>query len=142
MTQTPLSIRSAAALCGRIRERRKQLGLTQATVAGYAGVSERLLVELENGRTSVSLSRLIALLNLLNIRIQVDSQPLAQAGTAVKRARKALNLTQVDCAGFLGIGVSTLKAIENNHPGVSLEKLFTVTQGLALGWRPIDEQGP
>lgn len=141
MAQTPLSIRSATSLCRLIRERRKQLGLAQATVAGYAGVSERLLVELENGRTSVSLSRLIALLNLLNVRIQIGSLPLARAGVAVKRARKALNLTQIDCAGFLGVSVSTLKAIEKDDPGVSLEKLFTVTQGLALGWRLIDEQG-
>ena len=139
MAQTH-SIDSATSLCRVILERRKQLGLTQAAVAGYAGVSERLLVELENGRTSVSLSRVIALLNLLNIRIHVGSQPLARAGDAVKQARKALKLTQTDCAGFLGVSVSTLKAIERNHPGVSLEKLFTVTQGLALGWHIIDEQ--
>ncbi len=140
MAQTTVSIESASSLCRYLRDRRKQLGLTQTAVAGYAGVSERLLVELENGRTSVSLSRVIALLNLLNIRIRVDSQPLTQAGEAVKEARKALKLPQTDCAGFLGVGVSTLKAIEKNHPGVSLEKLFTVTQGLALGWY-IDEEG-
>jgi len=127
--------KSALALCKSIHNSRLALGLTQAQVAGYSGVSERLLGELENGRTSVSLSRVRTLANLLNIQILVAGSPIDQVHAMVKNARKSLQLTQSDAAGFLGLSLSSLKAIENGHQGVSLEKLFTATSGLGLAWQ-------
>ena len=129
---------SPAEIGALVRRTRKALGLTQAQVAGYSGLSERFLVELENGRTTGSMSRIHALLLQLNIHVLVGDQPLKQVAPAIRQARKALKFTQVDCAGFLGMGLSTLKAIEKGHEGVSLLNVFRASEGLGLHWRVVD----
>ncbi len=69
--ETAPKAKSALALCECIHSSRLALGLTQAQVAGFSALSERFLGELENGRTSVSLSRVRTLATLLNIQILV-----------------------------------------------------------------------
>ncbi len=133
--ETAPKVKSALALCECIYSSRLALGLTQAQVAGFSALSERFLGELENGRTSVSLSRVRTLATLLNIQILVAGSPIDQVHTLVRSTRKSLGLTQNDAAGFLGLSLSTLKAIEKGHQGVSLEKLFVATSGLGLVWQ-------
>lgn len=55
-----------------IRERRKDLGLTQAEVAVLAGVSPRFVFDVENGKPSVALDRLNLLLTALGLEIRIE----------------------------------------------------------------------
>lgn len=50
-----------------IRARRKQLGYTQAFLAEYAGVSTSFLSELENGKETVQINKLMDVLSLLGM---------------------------------------------------------------------------
>lgn len=55
-----------------IRERRKDLGLTQAEAAVLAGVSPRFVFDVENGKPSVALDRLNLLLTALGLEIRIE----------------------------------------------------------------------
>jgi HTH-type transcriptional regulator / antitoxin HipB len=55
-----------------IRERRKDLGLTQAEAAALAGVSPRFVFDVENGKPSVALDRLNLLLRALGLEIRIE----------------------------------------------------------------------
>ena len=53
-----------------IRERRKQRGLTQAELAGRAGISRVTLSKLENGKLSgISLRTVLTTLDQLNLEL-------------------------------------------------------------------------
>ena len=54
-----------------IRERRKELGYTQAFLASYAGVSASFLSELENGKETVQINKMTDVLSLLGMDIYV-----------------------------------------------------------------------
>jgi y4mF family transcriptional regulator len=54
-----------------IRERRKELGYTQAFLASYAGVSASFLSELENGKETVQINKMMDVLSLLGMDIYV-----------------------------------------------------------------------
>lgn len=55
-----------------IRESRKSQGLTQKDLALVAGVSVRLIVELENGKRGVNIEVVIKLCSLLGLKIEVE----------------------------------------------------------------------
>ena len=55
-----------------IRESRKSQGLTQNDLALVAGVSVRLIVELENGKRGVNIEVVIKLCSLLGLKIEVE----------------------------------------------------------------------
>ncbi|WP_349259350.1 helix-turn-helix transcriptional regulator [Oligoflexus sp.] len=61
MTQTVI-IRSLHDLSHAIRERRKELGLTQADAAGLVGVGVRFLSELERGKTTLEVGKVLQVL--------------------------------------------------------------------------------
>lgn len=50
-----------------IRARRKELGYTQAFLAEYAGISTSFLSELENGKETVQLNKLLDVISLLGM---------------------------------------------------------------------------
>ena len=52
-----------------IRERRIILGLTQQDLAEYAGISLRLLVDLENDKANPSMKTLNALASVLGMEV-------------------------------------------------------------------------
>ncbi|MDO9172819.1 MAG: helix-turn-helix domain-containing protein [bacterium] len=52
-----------------IRERRKRDGLTLVETAGLTNVGVRFLSELENGKPTVRLDKLLQVLNALGIRL-------------------------------------------------------------------------
>lgn len=58
-------------LGGVVRGRRKELGLTQPDLADLAGVSVRFLRDLESGKDTVRLDKLVAVLEILGLRLTV-----------------------------------------------------------------------
>ncbi len=68
---SPLIVRDAAALGKAIRARRKRDGLTLAETAGLTNVGIRFLSELENGKPTVRLDKLLRVLGALGLQLQV-----------------------------------------------------------------------
>ena len=56
-------------LAERIRERRRSLDLNQLELAQLSGTSERFIRELEHGKTSVRLDKLLAVLTTLGLEL-------------------------------------------------------------------------
>jgi len=54
-----------------VRARRKRVGLRQAELAELAGVSERFVFSLENGKRSVQLDKVEAVLTALGLQLQI-----------------------------------------------------------------------
>ncbi len=56
-----------------IRNRRKEVGLTADDVADLAGVSRRLLLELEQGkRTNVGFSKVLRIIEILGLSLDLN----------------------------------------------------------------------
>jgi len=55
-----------------VRQRRKELGLTQVEAADLAGVSERFVRLVEAGKVSVRLDKLEALLEVLGLELRAS----------------------------------------------------------------------
>lgn len=60
-----------------VRFHRKKSGLSQAEVARLAGLGKTVIFDIENGKLSVRLNTLLKVLNVLNIRIEFQSQLMA-----------------------------------------------------------------
>ena len=69
MTETEIVTKS---LGRTIRERRRQLGVSQNDVAELAGVSVRFLGEIERGKPTVRLSGLIDVCRVLGLAITLS----------------------------------------------------------------------
>jgi y4mF family transcriptional regulator len=54
-----------------VRTARKAMGLTQPALAAAAGVGLRFLVELERGKPTVRLDRMLLVLDALGLELQV-----------------------------------------------------------------------
>jgi HTH-type transcriptional regulator/antitoxin HipB len=71
-------------LAGEVRSRRTVLGLTQRDLADMAGVSERFVRFVEQGKPSIQLDSLIAVLDILGLELHVATRTShaarAQAG--------------------------------------------------------------
>lgn len=63
-----------------VREARIAQGLRQDQLAAAAGVGVRFLVELEAGKPTVRLAKVLAVLDALGLRLQVTS-PASPAGS-------------------------------------------------------------
>ncbi|MFT4008423.1 MAG: type II toxin-antitoxin system Y4mF family antitoxin [Nocardioidaceae bacterium] len=74
--------RPVGPLAASVRERRTQLRLRQTELADLAGVSERFVHSLENGKQTVQLDKVIAVLNALGLHLEVHRG----ASTGVTRA--------------------------------------------------------
>ena len=55
-----------------VRARRKDLGLTQIELAELAGVSERFVMELEQGKPTVRLDKLTAVLGAMGLTLRAE----------------------------------------------------------------------
>lgn len=64
-----MPITSTAMLGEMVRSRRKSLGLTQIEAAGLCGVGERFLRELEHGKPSLEIERVLSVLTGLGIEL-------------------------------------------------------------------------
>lgn len=54
-----------------IIDRRKELGLTQTQLAELAQISRRTIIDLESGKTAISLRRLTRILYALNMTVDI-----------------------------------------------------------------------
>lgn len=65
----------ATELGAQVRARRVQLSLNQADVADLAGVSERFVRFVEQGKSTVQLEPLLAVLGTLGLELTVSTAP-------------------------------------------------------------------
>jgi HTH-type transcriptional regulator / antitoxin HipB len=68
-TRTSTRVREIGAL---VRRARKQARLTQAQAAARCGVGTRFLSELENGKPTVHLDKVLQVLEAFNLQIKVS----------------------------------------------------------------------
>lgn len=61
------------ALARAVREARRRHGLTQTQLAGLAGTGLRFISELERGKPSVVLHKVLAVLAVLGLRMEIRS---------------------------------------------------------------------
>ena len=88
----------------RIREIRKEKGLTISTVAANAGVSNGLISRIENGRTIPSLPVLLNIINALEIEVAAFFNSLPQTGKIVffisRKGENSIIEKEDDAKGF------------------------------------------
>lgn len=86
-----MRVRNPVELGALLRERRRQLGLSQAEVAARAGLGRPVLVALEKGKGNPQLRNLLRLLEVLQLPLSVGDLPRASR-TAVPPVQERLNL--------------------------------------------------
>jgi len=112
-------------------QRRKELGLDQATVSMYANVSVKFISQFECGKTSVQLDKVLALTSTLGI----SSYPIVKdtdLGKLVKERRSALGFTQESLAGFSGLSTKFISNLETNKPTLMLDKVLGALHTLGV----------
>ena len=57
-----------------IRHQRKSIGLSQINAAGLCGVGERFFSELERGKPTVELGKVLQVLSRLGLRIVLENK--------------------------------------------------------------------
>ena len=70
--ETP--IRSSVELGALIREQRKRLALKQLDLAGLGNTGNRFIVDLENGKPTVQLQKVLDLMDLLGLEVVVRTR--------------------------------------------------------------------
>ena len=78
-----MRVQNIKELGSQVRTRRQQVNLTAADVAELAGVSRRLLLELEQGkRSNAGFANVLRILEVLGLRLEITSRglPGIQAG--------------------------------------------------------------
>ncbi|BDS48544.1 helix-turn-helix transcriptional regulator [Rhodoluna sp. KAS3] len=55
-----------------VRQRRKSLGMTQGELADLAGVSQRFVYDLERGKPSVALDKVLLVCSTLGLRLALE----------------------------------------------------------------------
>lgn len=68
-------------LAGEVRSRRTALGLTQRALADMAGVSERFVRFVEQGKPSIQLDALVAVLDTLGLELHLTTRTSQAART-------------------------------------------------------------
>jgi y4mF family transcriptional regulator len=71
-TETP--IRSSVELGAVIREQRKRLALKQLDLAGLGNTGNRFIVDLENGKPTVQLQKVLDVMDLLGLEVLVRAK--------------------------------------------------------------------
>lgn len=74
-------IRSSVELGAVIREQRKRLALKQLDVAGLANTGNRFIVDLENGKPTVQLQKVLDLMDLLGLEVVVRTKASRSASS-------------------------------------------------------------
>ena len=73
-TSTETPIRSSVELGAVIRDQRKRLALKQLDLAGLGNTGNRFIVDLENGKPTVQLQKVLDLMDLLGLEVVVRSK--------------------------------------------------------------------
>jgi y4mF family transcriptional regulator len=74
-------IRTPADLGAVIRDRRKQLGLDQSTLAKRIGVSRQWVIGVERGHARAAMGLVLRAIDALGIRLDADTQPMSRHGS-------------------------------------------------------------
>jgi HTH-type transcriptional regulator/antitoxin HipB len=69
-----IPIRSSVELGAVIREQRKRLALKQLDLAGLGNTGNRFIVDLENGKPTVQLQKVLDLMDLLGLELVVRTK--------------------------------------------------------------------
>lgn len=72
-------VRSAQALGATLRAQRKHLALGQLDIAGLGGTGNRFIVELERGKPTVQLQKVLDIIDLLGLEVVIRPKS-AQTG--------------------------------------------------------------
>ncbi len=88
-----MRLRTAREVGALLRERRRQLGLNQATLAERIGVSRLWVSEMEQGKQRAELGLVLRALDAVGVRLLVDDRPddgaaVVDIDQIVERARK------------------------------------------------------
>jgi HTH-type transcriptional regulator / antitoxin HipB len=67
-------VRSSAELGVVVREQRKRLALKQLDIAGLGNTGNRFIVDLENGKPTVQLQKVLDVMHLLGLEVLVRSK--------------------------------------------------------------------
>ncbi len=108
----------------RLRERRLELGLTQAGVARNAGVSPRFLVQLEGGRGNISVNRLADVCATLDLQLEHLFRGLGPGGPE-----------KLSLVGMRGAGKSTIGAMIADRmsvPFIEIDAKVEEAAGMSL----------
>ena len=65
------NVQDMKSLGSAIRDRRRELGYTQAFLADYAGISASFLSELENGKETIQAGKMMEVISLLGMDVFV-----------------------------------------------------------------------
>jgi HTH-type transcriptional regulator/antitoxin HipB len=76
-------IRTPADLGAAIRDRRKQLGLDQSTLAKRIGVSRQWLIEVERGHPRAAMGLVLRAIDALGIRLDASMDQTSRRGSTV-----------------------------------------------------------
>ncbi len=63
-----------------VRDRRRALGLRQDQLAGAAGVGLRFLVELEQGKPTAQIGKVLAVIRALGLTLHIEPRALRVQG--------------------------------------------------------------
>jgi HTH-type transcriptional regulator/antitoxin HipB len=88
-----MRLRTARDIGALLRERRRQLGLTQTALAERVGVSRLWVSEMEQGKARAELGLVLRALEAVGVRLLVDERPddgvaVLDIDQIVERARK------------------------------------------------------
>ncbi len=78
-----MRIRTPADLGAVIRDRRKELGLDQATLARKIGVNRKWVIGIERGRARAELGLVLRALDALGIPLNTETAPQTRTATPV-----------------------------------------------------------
>lgn len=68
------ALRSSAELGAIVRAQRKQLALTQIDIAGLGNTGNRFIVDLESGKPTVQLQKVLDIMELLGLELVVRAR--------------------------------------------------------------------
>jgi HTH-type transcriptional regulator / antitoxin HipB len=68
------TVRTSVELGALVRERRRRLGLKQLDIAGLGNTGNRFVVDLENGKPTVQLQKVLDVIELLGLEVVVRSK--------------------------------------------------------------------
>ena len=78
---TETLVRSSVELGAVIREQRKRLALKQLDLAGLGNTGNRFIVDLESGKPTVQLQKVLDLMDLLGLEVVVRTKASRSAST-------------------------------------------------------------
>lgn len=72
--ELPLAVRSATDIGQIVREQRKAVGLRQTDLAGIGNTGNRLIVDIEKGKPTVQVQKVLDVLDLLGLELVVKQK--------------------------------------------------------------------